>query len=74
MQENKENKHENLSSKSEVFDKYKKYFIALFTMIAIFIVSFFLTSFNVLPIWAVDIVLIPIAIIAIAVWYKVKKS
>ena len=69
----KKDKNNTFDSKSELFGKYKKYFIVMFIMIAIFIICFFLTSFNVLPLWAIDIVLVPIAIVAIAVWYKARK-
>ena len=74
MRKSKQKDNHKALNKSEIFEKYKKYFIAMFIMIAVFVTCFFLTSFNVLPLWAIDIILVPIVLIAVAVWHKAKKE
>ena len=75
MPTEKEKKKKNhINDKGDLFSRYKKYFIILFVIIAIFFVCFLLTSFNILPIWVTDIILIPIVLATILLWVKARRT
>jgi uncharacterized protein YqhQ len=75
MPTEKDKKKKNpINDKGDLFSRYKKNFTILFVIIAIFFVCFLLTSFNILPIWVTDIILIPIVLATILLWVKARRT